>query len=204
MPEDTDSIFSKIRIVDGNQIIDIDEDIDKYDLLSMMFHRESVSLDTSRAVTSVKNDKRRYFEDTTVCYKCGEVGHVSRDCTQEQERSCIYCSTMHKGKPCDYLLCDNCFRLGHAYRFCRDRPLEHRLCNLCPAQRHYVDECPRIWRRYKLVNRNRMANFVMSCPLCFSSSHLMDDCEEKDRRFTIFTSNYLNAMEKPKSTTKFD
>lgn len=198
MAEDANPVFSRIYIVDGNQVVDMEEDIGKYDLLSMMFHRESIPLDVSKAAAAARNEKRRYFEDTTVCYKCGEVGHVSRDCAQEQERGCIYCGASHRGRPCDYLLCDNCLRLGHTYRFCRDRQQGHWPCSACPMQRHYADECPRVWRRYRLEGRSRMGSLVMSCPLCFSTSHLMDDCGEKDRRFTIFTKDYLAVLEKPR------
>lgn len=194
MSDSLNPIFSKIHFENNNQIIDIDEPLDKYDLLSLLFHRESIPLDISNIVTQTRNDKKRYFEDTTVCYKCGEMGHVSRDCTQEDLRNCIYCDIEHKKKPCDFLFCDNCFKLGHTYRYCRERSLIPDLCNRCYGLRHYIFECPKVWRCYKLKNTKIQAELMMSCPLCFSSTHFLDDCEQSERQFTIFTKNYLNYV----------
>lgn len=191
MAEAPSTLFSSIHIEDGNQIIDIEEDIEKYELLSLLFHREAIPIDQSEFVVTAKNDRKRYFGDSTVCYKCGEIGHVSRDCTKDQLRNCVYCSTRHRGRPCDYLFCDRCSRFGHAYHFCREPRPDDRLCNACPDQVHYITECPRVWRHYRFRSKETRSVAVMSCPLCFSTSHFLDDCEQKARKFSIFTKRYL-------------
>lgn len=196
MIPETSSFFSNIKIEDGMQVIDLEEDVEKYDLLSRMFHKESVVLDTKDLVLPLKNDKRRYFEDTTVCYKCGELGHVSRDCIQENNKNCMYCDLNHRGKPCDFIFCDNCQRLGHFYKACREKKYKPTVCLECPLQYHYSDECPRVWRKYRLVNENVKNEFMASCPLCFSRDHFLDDCEYQERRMTIFTKDYLEILGK--------
>lgn len=196
MVEKANSIFSTIRIEDGNQVIDIEEELDKYDLLSLLFHRETIPIDTSKVVVAVKADNRRYFGDTTLCYKCWEIGHMSRDCTQEHLRRCSYCGILHTRKPCDFIMCDNCWNLGHTQRLCRERLRKSRECTRCPKQIHSEDMCPRIWRKYSLVNTNVRRDMIMSCPLCMSTSHFIGDCKDNYTSFTIFTKNYADLVEK--------
>lgn len=202
MDQISNQIYSTIKIENNLQIIDIDTDLDTYDLLSVLFHKETMVVDSSTVFSIVKNDKRRYFEDTTVCYKCGEIGHISRDCSLVIERNCMYCDINHKGRSCDFLFCDNCLRLGHTSRYCNTRQFQPINCGQCPSQNHYEEECPRIWRRYNLKNLKPSKNLIMSCPLCFSSNHFIDDCEERNRTFTIFTKDYIKLLEKPRNMSK--
>lgn len=200
MAESENSIFEKIKVENGNQIIDLEEDIDKYELLSLLFHKDSIPLDPSNFTANTKNDKKRYFEDTTVCYKCGQLGHVSRNCDSEDQRNCPYCDTNHKGRNCSLLLCDKCLKVGHTFRFCKERTPEPRICMKCPLQYHYSDECPRTWRKYKMIEKKSAEKLIMSCPICFSTAHFLDDCEMKDKKYTIFTKNYLKILQKDKKT----
>lgn len=194
-----DTAFS-IAEEDGRKIIDLDTKMDKYELLALLFHKETAKIDSSKEINVVKNDKKRYFEDTTMCYNCGDIGHTSRNCKVVREVNCMYCDTYHNRKPCDFILCDNCLYLGHSARWCRSKPYELEVCTDCPFQYHYSDECPRIWRKYKILGNSKATkdNIIMSCPCCQSSSHFMDDCPQKDRRFSIFTKDYMKIIEKPK------
>lgn len=202
MEQISNSITSEIKIENGLQIIDINTDLDKYELLSLIFHKETVVVDTDRVFSTIKNDRKRYFEDTTVCYQCGQMGHVSRNCDVVKKNNCMYCDMDHKGKNCDFLFCDNCLKLGHTYRFCRERRFQPLNCKLCVNQNHYEEECPRIWRRYKLAKIETALELIMSCPLCFSNTHFLDDCEMQDRKYTIFTKEYKALLQKSHNNDK--
>lgn len=199
MVENADSIFSKIVVESDCQIIDLEEDMNDYDLLSLLFHNKSIPLDPSQITISSNIESRRYFGNTSVCYRCGEVGHVSKDCQQTRTTNCMFCDKLHIGRSCEYLLCDNCNMLGHTFRYCKARSIGNEICRRCPPfQCHYIYECPRNWRKYKLSNKKGKNELIASCPLCFSTSHFLDDCEEKDRKFTIFTKNYYSLIRSSK------
>ncbi|KAM0681743.1 hypothetical protein GINT2_000257 [Glugoides intestinalis] len=200
MIENVSSIFSKIKLEDGIQVIDLEEDMNNYELLSLLFHKKSIPLDSSQIIVSSNIESRRYFGNNAVCYRCGEIGHLSMDCKQDRRVNCMFCDKLHIGCSCDYLLCDNCNMLGHTFRYCKQRPIGNEMCRRCPApQCHYIYECPRKWRKYKLLNKNSNKTIIASCPLCFSTSHFLDDCDKKDRKFTIFTKKYLSLNRSSKS-----
>lgn len=197
MEEKDGSPFTNVREENGIKVLDIGHDMGKFEILSLLFHKETIKVEALGEISVVKNDRKRYFEDSTVCYNCGEIGHVSRNCRVERERNCMYCDINHRGRPCDFVLCDNCLNMGHSSRNCRNRSRQSRICRSCPLQCHYEDECPRTWRKYKLRNTAKGCDLVMSCPYCYSDSHFMDDCLMKDRKFTIFTKNFLKTLEPP-------
>lgn len=191
-------LFSQITEENGVKFIDLDQNVDKYELLGMLFHNPTLKVDVDKSFLVSKNDKKRYFEDSSVCFNCGEIGHVVKDCVVVKSRNCMYCDINHDKKPCDYLLCDNCFHLGHTAKFCRSRPYVPIICKNCPTQYHYTDECPKIWRVYKMQNGGKKNKLIMSCPYCHSDNHFMDDCDMKDRRFSIFTKNFRNLNKRHK------
>lgn len=191
MEKNTNKIFEQIKIEDGKQILDIDFCVDKYELLSQMFYKETISTDSNISFSNVKAEKKRFFEDTTVCFNCGNMGHVSRECTEDRNRNCMFCDLYHRNKPCQFLFCDNCHHLGHSYKFCRQKRYDYPLCKCAPTQNHYIDECTNMWRTYKIRNAdNYKKDIIKSCPLCFSKSHFIDDCELQTRKYTIFNSDY--------------
>lgn len=194
--------FSKIKEENGIKVIEIGEFDDKYELLAMIFHNPTLQVDINNSFVISKNDSKRYFEDTTVCFNCGEVGHISRNCKIIDERNCMYCDLKHIKQPCSFILCENCKYLGHHTRFCRGRQYHPQICLECPLQHHYTDECPKVWRVYKFKNYPNKKAIIMSCPHCQGEDHFLDDCTLNDRKFSIFTKNYMEVARKVKKSKK--
>lgn len=196
MAEINGSLFKSIKIENGLHIIDLVEDMDKYELLSEIFHSETMHVDRDDSIVIVKNENKRYFGDNTLCYKCGETGHVSRACQKSVERNCMFCDLYHANRPCDYVFCYNCLNFGHKEKYCREKKTARFICKSCPSQLHYECDCPRSWRHYNILNSNVRPEFRMSCAYCHSPGHFIDDCKMKDCQISIFTKNYRAYLRK--------
>ena len=67
----------------------------------------------------------RYFDEdyeaaAKRCFKCGDAGHMARDCTNAPRlRPCFLCAEFgHDGRDCPNQLCWKCSRTGHQSRDC--------------------------------------------------------------------------------------
>lgn len=192
------SLWDAAMSNNGQNVIELEVPVEKYELLSLLFHQETLRIERDESIIISKAENKRYFGDSTMCYKCGEYGHQSRDCQSNIERNCMYCGIIHANRPCEYVFCDNCLCFGHRENRCREQQFPKVICRSCPSQYHYTHDCPRAWRRYVTRNLGQSKSFVMSCAYCHSASHFIDDCESKACRFSIFTKHYKELLQTPK------
>ncbi|KAG5438236.1 hypothetical protein PCANB_003087 [Pneumocystis canis] len=123
--------------------------------------------------------KGRYFgvpKDEIICHKCGEPGHISRECSREM---CTNCGTVndHLASRCPMLQkCHNCNELGHILVDCK-KPRKSNICNTCHSKYHPDDMCPKIWRCY-IFNPDAPKDFKPQryCYNCAEYGHYGDDC----------------------------
>lgn len=196
MINSSDSIWENTRTEGTHKVIELNEDMDKYEMLSLFFHKETIKIDRDDNIKVSKAESKRYFGDTTVCYTCCKTGHSSRDCDAERRRNCAYCGTYHLGKYCELTFCNNCHNFGHKEEQCREKKVKNYVCKACPLQYHTERDCPKKWRKYKIENNYVSKKFKMSCAYCCQDDHFIDDCKYKNIKMSIFTKNYTELFKK--------
>lgn len=137
-------------------------------------------------------NRGRYFCDTTTCFRCGEAGHGVRECQNMSGSACELCADPgHIRLHCPCRFCIRCRRAGHLSNACRDKKEQGRgrMCAACSG-RHSAADCPRMWRRYRLLDGGR-GEVRKACPICLSRTHFLDDCEAERQQTSIFSSSFL-------------
>jgi len=117
---------------------------------------------------------RYYKKDiTTKCFRCGQVGHMSGQCpNEEQQKPCPLCAkTGHDSYSCPLSkICFNCGVPGHINRECPERRgIPRRMvCTTCFVSGHH---------RYQCRERgSNIPSYNATCLVCGKTGHFM--CEQ--------------------------
>jgi len=102
---------------------------------------------------------------TLRCYNCGEMGHISKECSKEaRPDKCFNCGEKgHHGKDCpkgDVPVCYTCGKSDHLSNACPQRPAG--VCFNCNKEGHISKDCP------------EPLNIV--CHLCKEKGHKAMNC----------------------------
>ena len=136
--------------------------------------------------------KRKSFR----CFNCNERGHRTLECPQpKKEKVCWLCGEIgHLRKNCRNELCYNCSEQGHQAKKCpKPRCRADDMCNRCHAFGHFESFCPDRWRQYhhtikegKIVQgtQNHSKRENIFCYNCGEKGHLGHECLEQTQGYS--------------------
>ena len=137
--------------------------------------------------------KRRF---AVRCFNCNERGHRTLECPQpKKEKVCWLCGEVgHLRKNCRNELCFNCSEPGHQAKKCpKPRCRVDDTCNRCHAYGHFESFCPDRWRQYHRTvkegeivqgtpNHSKRENIF--CYNCGEKGHLGHECLEETQGYS--------------------
>ncbi|XP_077582649.1 CCHC-type zinc finger, nucleic acid binding protein b [Stigmatopora nigra] len=139
--------------------------------------------------TRVQRGRGRARPKDTFCYRCGERGHVARDC-ERTEDACYNCGQAgHISRECPepkkerQPLCYNCGKAGHVARECQHA--HQQKCYSCGGSDHIQKGCHKV-KCYRCGELGHVAMHCkqapqLSCYNCGKAGHLAKECAEEER-----------------------
>jgi cellular nucleic acid-binding protein len=129
---------------------------------------------TSTPATASLLNKMFERDISTICFRCGKVGHMESDCPNPAKaKPCILCGfTDHEQRMCSYnRICFNCGAPGHVNRECTlRRGLPRRMiCGICLQSGHHRLQCQQ--RSSYQVHPSVLAHAV--CMFCDQKGHFL-------------------------------
>lgn len=178
--------------------------------------RQLASTPSQKKVATVERKSaprmRRYFDsaDSLKCFNCGERGHTSETCKEENVKPCFICAHPgHLERNCPNQLCLRCNLGGHVIKDCRfsGRVPRLRVCSRCGSRAHTLLDCtyqPQqnsadlasvrcficgnyghlCCRNSRKLNQKR----PQFCSNCASQGHWHFDCPQQNRMMSYYDS----------------
>lgn len=185
--------FQCAKYQDDCYYITLDDKISINDILEFAFFESLIPVEKDSNLKLVTVEKNRFINEE-ICYLCGNVGHVMRECKVNSIRRCQWCDMEHTTDNCQFKYCSNCRNIGHFEKYCPTKKQKIIPCKICLQKSngkilHDIDDCPKIWKRYKLLGDVKIKkNF--SCPRCLSHNHYLGDCKLVNQNISIFSKNW--------------
>ena len=77
-----------------------------------------------------------------ICFKCGETGHTSSNCTSEKRLTVRERRNIRRKVQLANRRCFNCGNRGHVAKECTVRPEGNKACYICDQEGHMARDCP--------------------------------------------------------------
>ncbi|GJJ76456.1 protein AIR1/2 [Entomortierella parvispora] len=168
--ENSDQALDEHVLDLGTSTENVDGTDNNYDLDTELGHLDNEDF---------KGRNRYYMEKEAgrKCHKCGEVGHIGRECTVTV---CYICGAKddHVARDCPNSICYNCNKKGHISEKC---PMprgygQYTDCRKCGSRAHATEDCPTVWRSYIMKSNAPLQPVVAYCYNCAALGHFGDDC----------------------------